>query len=697
MLQSLIERIRATGAKAGVQLMPWMLLLGRAWFGQVLFVHQIMAMAAAHHSTLPLGGAPYVPSSIDAALHGIAPLMLTVGFATRPVSLALIFIEYVHGLGGLGLNPENARLVLLAWLTVFGAGSLSLDALLQRGLSWIPFGPVRLAQHAYRWIEQRFSPYFLIGVRIALSIALVAAMSSIIPGHADPLQPGPLATFPMRWALVVVGYLIAAGLMTRACALVCAAMIPLMGIAASMDDRFALLLVFLLLASTGAGAFSLDALLIRLTKVRATQDINTDASVLPHVVVVGGGFGGIATVRGLRNSRCRITLIDQHNHHLFQPLLYQVATAALSAGQIATPIRSLFRSQRNVQVRLGEVTSVDTVAREVKFGASRVKFDYLVLATGARHSYFGKDDWAPFAPGLKNIDDATSIRSRLLRAFEEAENADNERDREAWLTYIVVGGGPTGIELAGAIAELSRHGMDQEYRAIDPSAARVLLLQAGPRVLPTFPVMLSTAAERSLRALGIEVCLDTRVLAVDHTGVDVGDRRIAARTTLWAAGVAASPAAQWLAQPADKSGRLAVGDDLSVPTLTKIYAIGDTALSLGWNGNLVPGLAPAAKQQGQHVARVIGALLSGRHPPPPFRYRHFGSLATIGRQAAVADIGGIRVRGAIAWWLWGAAHIAFLVGGRNRLAVIVDWVWAYLTYQHSARLITTATASDIKP
>jgi len=393
-------------------------------------------------------------------------------------------------------------------------------------------------------------------------------------------------------------------------------------------------------------------------------------------------------VQALRNERCRITLIDQRNHHLFQPLLYQVATAALSPAEIATPIRSLFRGQHNVRVRLGQVTGVDTIAREVQLGNAREKFDYLVLATGAQHSYFGKDDWAPFAPGLKSIEDATAVRSRLLRAFEEAENTTDEIERAAWLTFVIVGGGPTGIELAGAIAELARHGMDQEYRSIDPTTARVILLQAGPRVLPAFPAPLSVAAERSLRTLGVEVRLETRVLGVDRNGVDAGGQRIPARTVLWAAGVAASPAAQWLRQTTDHSGRVAVADDLSVSDLPHIYAIGDTAYSLGWCGRPVPGLAPAAKQQGKHVARVIGAHLTGKHPPPPFRYRHFGSLATIGRQAAVAEIGGIRIWGAPAWWFWGAAHIAFLVGGRNRATVMLDWLWAYLTYRRSTRLIT---------
>jgi len=277
-----------------------------------------------------------------------------------------------------------------------------------------------------------------------------------------------------------------------------------------------------------------------------------------------------------------------------------------------------------------------------------------------------------------------------LRAFEEAENANDKAERAAWLTFVIVGGGPTGIELAGAIAELARHGMDEEYREIDPATARVIIVHSGPRVLPTFPPALSAAAERSLRALGVDIRLDARVRGVDGTGVDVGNQRITARTVLWAAGVSASPAAQWVCQRGDASGRLVVGADLSVPDLPGIYAIGDTAASQGWRGGLVPGLAPAAKQQGRYVAQVINAVLTSRPRPPPFRYRHWGNLATIGRQAAVAELGALRLWGAPAWWFWGATHIAFLVGGRNRATVILDWVWAYLTYRRSTRLITGA-------
>ena len=311
-----------------------------------------------------------------------------------------------------------------------------------------------------------------------------------------------------------------------------------------------------------------------------------------------------------------------------------------------------------------------------------------VIAAGARHSYFGHDEWAPFAPGLKQIEDATNIRSRLLLAFEQAENADSPAIQREMLTFVIVGGGPTGVELAGAIAEFARHGLAREFRAIDPSMARVILMQAGPRILPTFPEGLSRQATTALTTLGVEVLTDSAVEQIDEEGVVVSGRRVAARNAFWAAGVMASPAAQWLKAEADRAGRVKVVEDLSVPGLPDVFAIGDTALSSGWNGNPVPGLAPAAKQRGRYVASVIKARIEGRRPPPPFRYRHAGSLATIGRKAAVADFGWLRLSGALAWWVWGVVHILFLSGMRNRVVVALEWFWAYLTYHPSTRLIT---------
>ncbi|CAM2157194.1 NADH dehydrogenase [Pararobbsia alpina] len=687
MLRNILRFASVSGPVLRSVCTPWLLFFTRLWFGQVVFVHQIMAMAETSHGG-PFSDGLHVPSGLDAALHGVVPLLLTIGLLTRPVALVLI-AEVISGShGALGVGTQGVRLALLAWLVVSGAGSVSVDILLARGLSWVPFRPIRLVREAYVRIERYLCPLLLFAVRAAFAVSIADTMLPTMSWvHGAMLGTGSAPLVHPAWLAVALALLFALGCATRLTALFVAMMVPVAGIAMSTDDRLASLFLLLLVVAAGAGTFSLDWLAARWFRMRA-QRIDGVPENLPHVVVVGGGFGGVATVQGLRNSRCRITLIDQHNHHLFQPLLYQVATAALSPSEIATPIRSLFRHQRNVQVRLGEVTGVDSAAREIQIGMARVDFDYLVLATGARHSYFGKDSWAPFAPGLKSIDDATAVRSRLLRAFEQAESAATETERAACLTFVIVGGGPTGIELAGAISELARHGMTEEYRTIDPSTARVILLQSGPRLLPAFPAALSSAAEDSLRALGVEVRLETRVQGVDDNGVDIGQQRIEARTVLWAAGVAASPAAQWLNLKADQSGRIAVRDDLSVPGLQRIFAIGDTAASLSWNGTAAPGLAPAAKQQGRYVARLIAAELTARRPPPPFCYRHFGNLATIGRQAAVAEIGKLRLWGAPAWWFWGATHIAFLAGGRNRMIVIVDWLWAYLTYRRSTRLIT---------
>ncbi|MDX1487548.1 MAG: NAD(P)/FAD-dependent oxidoreductase, partial [Acidiferrobacterales bacterium] len=409
---------------------------------------------------------------------------------------------------------------------------------------------------------------------------------------------------------------------------------------------------------------------------------------LPRVVIVGAGFGGLTCAAALRRTPVQVTLIDRQNYHLFQPLLYQVATAGLSPGDIAMPIRGLFREQFNARVLLGTVTGVDTTRQEVLMGTKHVPYDYLVLATGAQHNYFGRDEWQSHAPGLKRIDDATEVRRRLLTAFEQAENTDDPAERAALLTFIIVGAGPTGVELAGAIAELARHGMEKDFRHFDPATARVLLIQAGPRVLPTFPEPLSRIAQVSLEKLGVEVFTNSRVEHVDDAGVQVNGERIAARTVLWAAGVIASPAAQWVNGEADRAGRLKVGADLSVPGCANVFAVGDTALVNAWSGQPVPGLAPAAKQAGAYVARVIEARMMAHRPPPPFRYQHLGSLATIGRKSAVVQFGLMRLSGTFAWWLWGLIHIYFLVGLRNRISVMFDWFWAYLTYRSGTRLIT---------
>ncbi len=405
-----------------------------------------------------------------------------------------------------------------------------------------------------------------------------------------------------------------------------------------------------------------------------------------HVVVIGGGFAGLWATRALAGAPVRITLLDRGNHHLFQPLLYQVATAGLSAPNIAAPLRQILRRQQNVTVLLGEVERILPDEKQVRLGDGRtLGFDCLLLASGATHAYFGHDAWAAYAPGLKTLDDALDIRRRILTAFERAETEEDPERRAAWLTFAIVGGGPTGVELAGTLAEIARHTLHGEFRRADPRKARVMLLEAGPRVLSGFPESLSGKARVQLQKLGVEVRTGVPVAAIDAGGVQLGDERIAARTVLWAAGVAASPLARDLDVPLDRAGRVIVQPDLSVPGHPEIFVAGDLA-SVQYKGVPVPGVAPAAKQMGRHVAQAIRARLQGR-TPPPFRYRDFGNLATIGRMAAVVDLHGFRFSGLLAWWFWLAAHVFFLIGFRNRMVVLIDWAQAYWSYQRSARII----------
>jgi NADH:ubiquinone reductase (H+-translocating) len=414
----------------------------------------------------------------------------------------------------------------------------------------------------------------------------------------------------------------------------------------------------------------------------------------PQVVIIGAGFGGLAAAHALRKAPVDVTVIDKRNYHLFQPLLYQVATAGLSPAQIASPIRGILRNQKNATVLMGKVTAIDKAAKVVVAGAQRVPYDYLIVATGARHAYFGHDEWEPYAPGLKKIEDATDIRRRILIAFEQAETETDAAERERLLTFIVIGGGPTGVEIAGAIAELAKTALARDFRNIDPRQARIILVEAGPRILPPFPESLSAAAERALRRLGAEVRLGTPVTAVGADHVMIGAERIETRTVLWAAGVAASPAAKWLGAQKDKAGRVVINADLTLPGHPEIFVVGDTAAMKDAKGAPVPGIAPAAKQAGAFAAAAIKARVQGRDFPGPFRYRHAGNLATIGRKAAVVDFGWLRLRGNPAWWLWGIAHIFFLIGFRNRITVTLDWFWSYLTFQRGSRLITGGGPED---
>lgn len=413
-----------------------------------------------------------------------------------------------------------------------------------------------------------------------------------------------------------------------------------------------------------------------------------DGRMKHRVVVVGAGFAGLQLVQDLKGAGCDITLIDQRNHHLFQPLLYQVATTLLATSEIAWPIRRVVRAREDVTTLLATVTGIDRASREVVLDSGgRVPFDTLVIATGARHAYFGNDHWEADAPGLKTLEDATTIRRRLLLAFERAELTHDEAEREAQLTFAVVGAGATGVELAGIIAELAHRILPREFRRIDTHRARVLLIEAGPRILPAFREDLADYAARALRRRGVEVKTGVPVTDCTDEGIMLGDEPVPARTIIWAAGVQASPAREWLDADADRAGRVKVDGNLTLPDDPAIFVLGDTA-NVESGGKQVPGIAPAAKQQGTYAARAIRARLSGHAEPGPFRYRHMGDLATIGQNAAIIDFGRFQMKGRLAWWVWGIAHIYFLIGARSRLMVAISWLWSYFSGQNSARLIT---------
>lgn len=408
----------------------------------------------------------------------------------------------------------------------------------------------------------------------------------------------------------------------------------------------------------------------------------------PRIVILGAGFGGLNAALALKRADADITIIDRYNYHLFQPLLYQVATASLSPNQIATPIRQILSRHKNITVLLDSVVDVDINRSEVVATNQRIGFDYLIVATGARHAYFGRDEWESVAPGLKKIDEATDIRKRLLLAFEKAEAMATGGNRQRLLTFVVVGGGPTGVEMAGAIAELARNTIVRDFRNIDPASARIVLVEAGPRLLPTFPETLSASAETQLRKLGVEIITGDPVIECDKSSVKLkSGMTIETATIMWGAGVMASPAAKWLKADADRAGRIVTGSDLKLPGRDDIFVIGDTASVTDAAGHVVPGVAPAAKQMGNHAAKSILAAMAGKSQLP-FTYKNYGNLATIGRKSAVADFGRFHLTGFPAWLVWGLVHVGFLIGFRNRATVMLDWAWSYFTYSRGARLIT---------
>jgi len=687
---------------------PLLDLYVRLWVAQGFFVSGLLkvsnwdnALALSRYEYPVSWMDPVTAAYLGAATELIAPVLLALGLMTRVAAMPLALLSLVIQFNYQALDTHLLWAVLLTGYIVRGAGPFSLDRLLAPGLadSALPLAgtAVRMADR----VTHHGTPVYWLLVRLWIAASILMAGGFLGSTSLPWLPVTTLAPLSGGLGMIVAAVLLA-GLALRPVALV--VIVFYLGLAmtgpADLDTTHLFLLLLTGLGLAGAGRYSLDQLLLnrlQRTYPELAGKLPGRFEDLPQVVIVGAGFGGLACANALRHAPVGVTLIDRHNYHLFQPLLYQVATTALAAGDIAIPIRSLLRDQANARVLLGEVTGVDTAGRSVCLGARRIPYDYLVLATGASHSYFGKDEWAAFAPGLKRIEDANDIRSRLLLAFEQAEAAQDEAERAALLTFLIVGAGPTGVELAGAIAELARYGMEKEFRQVDPARARVILVQSGPRILPVFPEALSARAVAALGKLGVEILTDSRVEAIDAEGVLVAGQRIVARNVFWAAGVVASPAARWLAAGYDGSGRVKVAPDLGVPGHPDVFAIGDTALSTAWNGRPVPGLGPAAKQGGQYAARVIRARVAGRAAPPPFRYQHLGSLATIGRKAAVADFGVVRLSGALAWWLWGLVHVYFLAGIRNRISVMLDWAWAYFTYRSSTRLITRPSSPEPLP
>jgi putative oxidoreductase len=652
-----------------------------------LLVRLSLAKAFFAPGMLPTHLSEFVQTGWPTIIVQVAgPVLLAAGLWVRPVALLMLMLTLLARTSG---PPQDEHLfwaALFGWYVAQGAGPLSLDHLLGKGLGVSPLPLAGRAMAAADWFDRRIGPLYRLAVRLWLAASLtgLALSSATLPGMAPAMLPAMAsAMLPRPWALFAAALLslglgtplVAAGLLLASTSMAMA------GTGHAITIYAPLLLA--LLGVSGAGRYSLDFLIA--ARVHRPTPLADDA---PHIVIVGAGFGGMACAAGLRQERARVTLIDRHNYHLFQSLLYQVATGGLSPADIATPVRGVFRDHPRLRVLCGTVSGVDVASRCITVDGRRLPYDVLVLATGASHGYFGHEEWAATAPGLKSVEDATNIRSRIFAAFEQAEATDDPVVRDTLLTFLICGAGPTGVELAGAIAELARHGMEKEFRNFDPASARILLLQAGPRILPQFADRLSAFARASLESLGVEVRLNSRVEAIDTEGVVVNGERIAAATVLWAAGVVASPAAAWLGQKPDKAGRINVRSDLSVPGLPEVFAIGDTALALAWDGQPAPGLAPAAKQAGAYVASVLRARLRGSKAPQPFRYRHQGGLATIGRKSAVADFGRVKLTGALAWWLWGAVHILFLAGPRNQFSVVLGWVWSYFTFDVGVRMIT---------
>ena len=636
--------------------------------------------------------APETAAVVGVLIEVIAPILLLFGLFTRGAALAILSLLAVSQIEYLAIDLNLWMIAILDWYVLRGAGAFSFDRALAAGLggSALPFA--RSVTLFCQFLTAKLAPLWLLAIRLWLAATLLIAVAMFSAGGSEVFLPiKSFAGIHPGLAVILAVLLIAGFLVPVSSILLIVALSTLAVMGLHPDLTLYPMLLFGLLFIFGGGFLAIDGAISRWLETnilfyRKYEDVPDH---WPHIVIGGAGFGGLSCVNKLKNLPVRITLIDRHNYHLFQPLLYQIATAALSPADVATPVRGLFRSDGNVRVVLGEVSGVDSYAKTLTYGQNQIEYDHLVLATGASHSYFGKDEWAPYAPGLKTIEDGVSVRAHVLRAFERAESSSDPERVKRLLTFVIVGAGPTGVELAGAIAELAHQGLKDEFSRIDPAEAEIILVQSGDRILPAFPEELSAHAAKSLENLGVDIRLKSRVTNITSDHVNIGDdQEIATETVLWAAGVVASPAGKWLDAETDRAGRVAVDEHLRVKGYENVFAIGDTAGSNGWNGDPVPGLAPAAKQAGSYVANYIQTQLFGGPQTEPFAYKHQGSLATIGRKSAVADFGFMKLHGAIAWWLWGAVHVGFLSGTRNRISVLVNWIWSYFTLQLGIRLIT---------
>ncbi|WP_108787592.1 FAD-dependent oxidoreductase [Erythrobacter sp. Alg231-14] len=642
---------------------------------------------------------PVTAATVGLAIELIGPIALIAGFFTRPAALAMAALTIVSQAVYVPTTTNLFVSAMLVWYVFHGPGALSLDRVLASGLKASAFPLARPTIQFWDWLRANIAPIVMAAIRIWMGLSLLQYAgvidmpiavqrwlpTTVFGGFPDWLAIVSSVFFFTGFGAVVVSY----GLFI---------LIALFMISGAHPNVTLFPFLFLsLYEARGAGVLSVDRWILAWMEknILFDREYSEIPDRWPHVVVVGAGFGGLAAVAKMKRLPVRITVIDKRNYHLFQPLLYQIATATLNPSDIATPIRSLFKGDGNVRVLKGAVDGIDADGKTVRYnGDQTLTYDRLILATGATHSYFGRDEWGPYAPGLKTVEDGVAVRASILNAFEEAEASDDEERIKRLLTFVIVGAGPTGVELAGAIAELSRVSVEREFRTVDPSTARVILVQSGPRILPAFPEELSKKAAQSLEELGVEIRTGGRVTEIAEAHVRIGDDTlIETETVLWAAGVAASPAAQWLGAQADRSGRVQVNDRMRVlgpsgDPLPDIFAIGDTADSKAWDGNSVPGLAPAAKQAGAYVSTVLEAELLGKKCPGAFAYKHQGSLATIGRKSAVADFGFLKLSGALAWWLWGVVHVGFLTGTRNRVTVMVNWAWNFFAQHSGVRLIT---------